>query len=72
MPDRDSHNRKGRQIALVIAGTGMAWIAATAIGASAGWTHRTLALFDMAALAGFAFAIWMIYGLWRERRNNKD
>lgn len=63
--------RKGRQAALVIAGTAMAWVAATMIGARLGLSQRTLALFDMAALGGFAWAIWMIYHIWRARQDNQ-
>jgi threonine/homoserine/homoserine lactone efflux protein len=63
--------RQGRRIALVIAGTGLIWIAATALGGALDWSQRTRALFDLAALAGFGWAIWMIYGLWRSRQTDK-
>ena len=72
MQDKDTRSRKGRQIAVLIAGVGVSYVLITSIGASVGWSNRTLAFFDLAALAGFAFAIWMIYGLWRDGRNNKD
>ena len=68
----DDRSRRGRRIALVIAATGTLYVLLTVYGASAGWTHRTFAFFDLAAIAGFAFAIWMIYGLWRDGRKNKD
>ena len=70
--DSDDLARRGRRIALIIAGTGVLWIAATALGVSQGWTVRTQALFDLAALAGFGWAIWMIYQLWRDRQKDKD
>ena len=60
--------KTGRKIALVIAGTGVAWVAVNALGAALGWTPRALALFDIAAIAAFGWAIWMIYGLWRARQ----
>ena len=44
MTDRDRHNRQGRIIALVIAGTGLAWIAAMLAGEALGWSQRTRAL----------------------------
>ncbi|MCR8546264.1 DUF5337 domain-containing protein [Salipiger sp. P9] len=72
MSDQDRHTRQGRIIALVIAGTGLAWIAATVAGETLGWSQRTRAFFDLAALAGFGTAIWMIYGLWRARQKDKD
>lgn len=72
MQKDDHRTRRGKQIGLLIAGTGVAWIAITAIGASAGWSQRLRAFFDLAAIAGFALAIWMIYGLWRDGRKDKD
>lgn len=66
------HNRRGRVIALLIAGIGLAWIAATALGAALDWSQRLRALFDLVALAGFGWAIYLIYGLWRDRREHKD
>jgi len=72
MNDRDSHSRQGRIIALVIAGTGLAWMAATAAGVALDWSQRTRAFFDLAAIAGFGTAIWMIYGLWRSRRKDRS
>ncbi|MFZ7090476.1 DUF5337 family protein [Primorskyibacter sp. 2E233] len=65
---KPDQGKTGRKIALVIAGTGVAWIIVNALGAAMGWTSRTLALFDLAALAAFGWAIWMIYGLWRARQ----
>ncbi|MBU2961513.1 DUF5337 domain-containing protein [Citreicella sp. C3M06] len=72
MTGKDRHNRQGRVIALLIAGTGLAWIAATVAGDLLGWTQRTRAFFDLAALAGFGTAIWMIYGLWRARQKDRS
>ena len=71
--DRNSEQaRRGRRIALLIAGVGVAWIIATAAGAALDWTQRTRAFFDLAALAGFGLAIWRIYGLWRDSQKDKD
>ena len=71
--DRDTDQaRRGRAIALLIAGTGLAWLAVLALGDTLGWSQRTLAFFDLAALAGFAMALWLLFGLWRARRNNKE
>jgi hypothetical protein len=44
----------------------------TAVGGALDWSQRTRALFDLAALAGFGLALWMIIGLWRDRQKNKD
>lgn len=64
--------RRGRVIALVIALSAVLWVLALALGKELGWSQRTLALFDLAALAGFAFGLWLLFGLWRLRRTYKD
>ncbi|OSQ52044.1 DUF5337 domain-containing protein [Marivita geojedonensis] len=70
---RDSDEaRKGRRIALFIAAVGLFWILVTAIGSEYGWSQRTRALFDLAALAGFGAGLWMTYQLWRVRQADKD
>lgn len=71
MSQQSDQARQGRVIALVIAGTGLLWIGATALGGALDWSQRTRALFDLAALAGFGWAIWMIIGLWRSRQTDK-
>jgi hypothetical protein len=63
--------RAGQRAALLMAGTGVFWILVTLIGAEYGWSMRTRALFDLAALAGFGFALWQTYQLWRARQNDK-
>lgn len=71
MADREDLNRRGRRIALVIAGTGLFWIAAMYLGDALDLTQSTRALFDLIALAGFIWAFWMIYGLWRARQEHE-
>ena len=61
--------KAGRRLALVIAGTGIAWVLANMIGAHFGWPNRTRALFDLIALAGFAWAIIVAIGIWRARQD---
>ncbi len=71
--DRNSDEaRTGRRIALFVAGVGLFWILVTAIGSEYGWSQRTRALFDLAALAGFGAGLWMTYKLWRSRQTDKD
>ena len=41
------------------------------LGEHLGLTQRTRALFDLMALAGFVWAIWMIYQIWRLRQSDK-
>ncbi|MDX1820666.1 MAG: DUF5337 domain-containing protein [Paracoccaceae bacterium] len=63
--------RKGRMAAMVIAGTALFWILATLLGGQFGLTQRTRALFDLMALGGFVWALWMIYQIWRLRQGDK-
>lgn len=63
--------RAGQRVALIIAGTGGLWLLANLLGAEYGWSNRTRALFDLAALAGFGFALWQTVKLWRARQNDK-
>ncbi|SMX36625.1 DUF5337 domain-containing protein [Maliponia aquimaris] len=72
MPGRQDFSRRGRVAALVIAGTGLGWVAANAIGMALGISQRLHALFDLAALGGFVWALWLVYGLWRDRPKDKD
>ena len=60
--------KSGQRVALIVAGTGVFWILVTLIGAEYGWSMRTRAFFDLAALVGFGFAIWQTYTLWRMRQ----
>jgi uncharacterized membrane protein len=53
--------RLGRRAALLMAGTGLFWIAAMFLGSQLDWPDRTRALFDLIALAGFGLSLWMTY-----------
>jgi hypothetical protein len=57
--------RAGKRAALAVAVVGVLWIAATAAGQTYGWSVRTRAFFDLFALAGFA---WALYLTWQVRR----
>ena len=60
-----------RLAALTLAGVGLAWIAATWAGDALGWSVRVRALFDLLALAGFGFALYLTWQVWRLRRADK-
>jgi len=70
--DPGSSNTAGQRLALVIAGVGLLWVCANVAGSYLGWSNRTRALFDLAALAGFAWAFWIAIGIWRNRQSDKD
>jgi threonine/homoserine/homoserine lactone efflux protein len=63
--------RKGRMAAMVIAATAVFWILAMLVGDHLGLTQRTRALFDLMALGGFIWAVWMIYQIWRLRQSDR-
>jgi len=61
----------GRRAALLMAGTGIFWIGAIYAGSELGLSGRVRALFDLMALAGFGWALWMTYDIWRKRQKDK-
>lgn len=63
--------RKGRMAAMIIAGTAVFWVLAILLGGQLGLTQRTRALFDLMALAGFVWAIVIIFQIWRLRQSDK-
>jgi threonine/homoserine/homoserine lactone efflux protein len=70
-PGKDSQlARKGRQVALFLAAVGLYWIGITWLGARLEWTNRSRAFFDLIALAGFGWALWAIFQIWRQRRED--
>ena len=69
--DQNTSN-SGQRVALVIAGTGIFWICANLAGEKLGLSNRIRALFDLAALDGFGFSLYLTYKLWRDRQHDKD
>ncbi|MBT8457853.1 MAG: DUF5337 domain-containing protein [Rhodobacteraceae bacterium] len=69
--DRDTA-RQGRIAALVIAMTMLLWMAAQWLGGQMGWEARFVFLFDMIALAGFTWALFVTWQIWRKRRDEQD
>ncbi len=61
----------GQRAALFLAGVALLWVLATWAGGALGWSNRTRALFDLFALAGFGWALWMTYQVWRSRQTDK-
>lgn len=69
--DPEGNAQSGRVAAIAIAMTGALWVGANYAGAKLGWSNRTLALVDLIALAGFAWALIATWRIWRERRNDE-
>ncbi len=67
----DKAAAKSRRVALVLAATGILWAVAQFAGSKLGWSQSTRALFDLAAGAGFLWALVVIYQIWRARQGNE-
>ena len=63
--------RKGRHVAMVIAGAMVVWFCAGLLGSSLGWPGRYALLIDIAALAALVYAFVNIYQIWRMRQNSQ-
>ncbi len=68
---KTNQGRAGQRAALILAGTGVFWVVANLVGTEYDWPIRVRALFDLAALAGFGFALWQTFQLWRVRQDDK-
>ena len=65
---QDKTARQSRLVALVIAGTMILWMAGQQIGYELGLPLKYTLLLDLAALAGFIWALVVTYQIWRARR----
>lgn len=66
-----SEGQRGRQVrlvAIVIAATMILWMGGQWLGGHFGWETRFVFLFDLAAIAGFVWALVVTYQIWRGRR----
>lgn len=66
-PD-EQMSRQARLVALVIAAVMILWMAAQWLGGVMGWPARYVFLFDMLALAGFVWCLFVTWQIWRRRR----
>jgi len=62
--------RTGRTVAVVLVVTMVVWLSAQWLGPRLGLAGEYAILFDLAALAGFFWAMFVAWGLWRGR--NED
>jgi hypothetical protein len=60
--------RQARMVGIVLAGTMILWVGAQWLGGQLGWETRFVFLFDLAAIAGFVWALVVTYQIWRGRR----
>ncbi len=59
--------RRARLVALVIIATMVLWMGAQWLGGLLGLSPRLAILLDLAALAGFVWALAVTYQIWRRR-----
>jgi Family of unknown function (DUF5337) len=68
----DQHDqRRARQlrlVAIVLVATMGLWLGAQFLGGKLGWEARYAFLFDLAAIAGFVWALVVTYRIWRGSR----
>ena len=72
-PDPDQNRQDAYQtrlVALVLAGTMIVWVGVQWLGGVMGWQTRFAFLADLAALAGFTWALLVTYRIWRRRQKN--
>jgi spore maturation protein SpmA len=67
-PKEAALKRQTKLVALVIAGTMLLWMGGQQIGAELGLPLKYSLLIDLAALAGFIWAMVVTYQIWRARR----
>lgn len=60
--------RQARLVAIVLAGTMVLWMGAQFLGGKLGLETRYVFLFDLAAIAGFVWALVVTYQIWRGRQ----
>lgn len=59
---------KVRLVAIVLVGTMVLWMGAQFLGGKLGLETRFVFLFDLAAIAGFVWALVVTFQIWRGRR----
>lgn len=64
--------RQARLVAIVLAATAVLWLGLQWLGARLGWDPSLVFLFDLAALAGFAWALIVTYRIWQRGRASQN
>jgi spore maturation protein SpmA len=67
-PKAAAISRKAKRVALVIAGTMLIWLGGQRIGGELGLPPKYALLIDLAAMAGFIWAMVVTYQIWRASR----
>ena len=70
-PKDAKRSQQAKRAALVIAGTMALWILLQLIGAQYDWPPKYALLIDLAALAGFIWALVITFEIWRLGRDDR-
>jgi hypothetical protein len=70
-PSDAKRAKQAKRAALVIAGTMLVWILLQLIGAQYDWAPKYALLIDLAALAGFIWALVITFEIWRLGRDDR-
>jgi spore maturation protein SpmA len=60
--------QQARRVGLVLIGTMAVWLGLQYFGGKEGWDPKYILLIDLAALAGFIWALVVTYQIWRNSR----
>lgn len=71
-PSEVHQAKQARLVAIVLVSTMALWLGAQFLGGKLGWEARFVFLFDLAALAGFVFALVVTFRIWRQRKADAD
>jgi spore maturation protein SpmA len=67
-PEPQDDRTQVKLVAIVLVGTMALWLGAQEIGREYGLPMRFALLFDLAAIAGFLWAMIVTYRIWRRRQ----
>lgn len=70
-PKRTDDRAQVKLVSFVLVATMGGWLILQEIGRQYGWPARFALLFDLAALAGFAYALIITYRIWRRRQHEQ-
>jgi hypothetical protein len=69
-PSDEAFAKGSRRAGLAIAGTMLGWMLLQLIGAEYNWPVKYTLLIDLFALAGFIWALAVVFQIWRARRSD--
>ena len=70
-PDKTDDRAQVKLVSIVLVATMGGWLVLQELGRQYGWAPRFALLFDLAAFAGFVYALIITYRIWRKRRHEQ-